>query len=421
MVLFRTLSALIAAAALVLTLRPALSAYFSSGNPGISKEGISVAGRITEEDARYHSLSGLLAYASRDNPDPVKAAERYLEALRRNPTDSQTWLAVSRAYRDSGKREEAGYAALKAVYFDRDNPVLIWEAAVFFLLDGKTGESARLFRRYLSMIPGDQENVYSLCYTMGVAPGDILNEIVPQAYAFYQRYLRFLIANRLLNESLEAWEKMKRYNPGREDFLRYADFLIGSGETEKALALWKDFIKRFRPEEAKKEAEEYLSGDRIWNGDFELPIENGGYDWRLGRSGDVRIFTDRDVKREGDSSLSVNFDGSSNPDIYIARQIVPVEPGRRYRLNGYIKTDKLTTQNGLELEVSGLLCGPFAVRSEPVTGTNMWKEVELEFLSPQACRTVQVGVRRERSLKFDNRISGDAWIDSVTMIEEPGT
>ena len=56
-------------------------------------------------------------------------------SLKRNPTDARVWVAIAKAYRDSGKSGHAEYAVRKAVYMNRNNPALIWESGVFFLLE----------------------------------------------------------------------------------------------------------------------------------------------------------------------------------------------------------------------------------------------------------------------------------------------
>lgn len=412
MALFRIVSTAMALIPVMLFLRPVLSEYFLPGNAEITEKSVSLASRITGEDARYHYLSGLLAYNVHDRLSIEKAVKSYLLSLEENPTAGRTWLAVAKAYRDTGMKEKAEFAARKAVSLDRNNSTIIWESGVFFLLEGHTAEAMRLFRRFISMVPQEQESVYSLCYTMGVNPAYLLENLVPAEYAFYQRYLGFLASNKLLDEAMEVWKRMKDMNPQREDYLRYIDFLLGSSEMEKALKEWDDFVKMFRVMEGSRPAGEFL-----WNGNFELPPENGGFDWRIGKAGGVRVFRDKDVKWLSDTSLSVNFDGLSNPGIAIAQEIVPVAPGKRYKLSGYIKTEKLTTRNGIIFGVSGLLCDPFAVKTEPVTGTTMWKKTELEFATPSTCKAVRVVIAREKSDKLDSKISGDAWIDSLSLSE----
>ena len=159
-------------------------------------------------------------------------------------------------------------------------------------------------------------------------------------------------------------------------------------------------------------------GDIIWNGDFELPAENGGFDWRLGHAEGVKVFIDREVRLTGNASLRASFDGRSNPDIYVAKQIAPVEPESLYRVKLSIRTEGITTLNGVFLDVSGYRCPNLTVRTEPVTGTtNLWKDISTEFVTPKDCMAVWLGIRREKSDKFDNRISGNVWIDSVSMAQ----
>lgn len=408
-VILRILFVVLSIAVLIAFLRPALSEYYLGKVSGLNEQNISRASGITDEDAWYHYLLGLLHYVVHDAPELRKSESQYILSLRRNPTDSRVWLALARSYRDSGMVESADYAIRKAVYLDKNNPRLVWEAGIFFLYQNKVNDAVRSLKRYIYMVPGDQENVYSLCYMMGVKPAVMLDDLVPQDYNFYKRFLDFLMSYRLFGDSAEVWKRLKKLNPERSEYLRYCNLLIEGGEMTEAQAIWDEFIKKFGIGGTR------LSDNMIWNGDFELPLEDAGFDWRIGKSEGVRIFRDKDIRLSGYASLSVRFDGKSNPGLYIARQVVHVSPGQKYRLSGYIRSEKITTLNGIVLEVSNRLCDPFVKQTEPVTGTNLWKKVELEFKTPPRCTAVAVGIKRERSDKFDNKISGDAWIDSLSM------
>jgi len=84
----------------------------------------------------------------------------------------------------------------------------------------------------------------------------------------------------------------------------------------------------------------------------------------------------------GKRSLGVLFDGKHNPDIAFASQVVRVLPNGQYTLRAQIKTDGLTTANGVFLQVSGHNCTGPDRRSDMVTGTSFWKEVTIEFEAP---------------------------------------
>lgn len=412
MLFFKITGVALAILAVITLFRPALSEY-KSNITKFNENDLLVASKITKEDARYHYILGLYYFNNPNRPDIDKAIKSYLLSLEKNPLDSNSWLAIARAYRDKGMKEYAGYAVKKAVYADRNNPDIIWESGVF-LLESNVPEAISLLRKYIYMVPQEQENVYSLSYMMGVEPAYMLKNLIPQEYSFYQRYLNFLMNNKLFQESAEAWRAMKTFNPERKDYIQYCNFLIQSGNMSEASEVWNEFLKRF---DLVKNGNT-PNGNHIWNGGFEMEIENGGFDWVIGTTEGVRIFRDRDIKASGYASLSARFDGKNNPDVYIAQQIVLIEPGKLYKVAGSIKTDKITTRNGIFLEVSGYQCSPFVIKAEPVTGTNLWKRMELEFTTPQNCKAVRVGIRREKSDKFDNKIGGDVWIDSISMIQK---
>lgn len=403
-----TLFSIIVASAFI---RPALSDYYSKGVLESDKEKVLRASRITNESARYHYLMGLVEHAPRDRSGSERAIGHYLASLNNNPSDSQVWLAIASAYRDIGNTKDADYALTKALYYDKEVPNVIWESGLFYLSENKQKEALQVLRRFISIVPAEQENVYRLCYMMRLSPLDILNDLIPADYSFYKRYLTFLIGNKLLDESTEVWKRIKTYNPDRSEYLSYCDFLIASGAMSDALALWDDFVKKFYDSKINQ------TDAILWNGDFELPIENSGFDWKVGVADGVRVYRDKDIKWTGFASLSVNFSGNTNPGVAIVQQIVPVHPGQKYKLSGHIRTEKITTQNGIVLEASGYLCDPFTKKTEPVIGTTLWKRVDLEFTTPQKCKAVFIAVKRERSDKFDNKISGDAWIDSLSMTQ----
>ena len=54
--------------------------------------------------------------------------------------------------------------------------------------------------------------------------------------------------------------------------------------------------------------------------------------------------------------------------------------------------------------------------SEMYTGSVGWTESRVEFDTPPGCSYVGIRLRREKSDKLDNLISGDVWIDNVRLI-----
>ena len=240
----------------------------------------------------------------------------------------------------------------------------------------------------------------------------MLEAVVPPSYEAHSGYLSFVQGAGLVDDTAAAWEQLKAYGPKKPDYMQRIDFLLQKDMIAEAVKVWDEYVKRFNIVEAQTSEQNLL-----WNGGFQLPLEEGGFDWRKGKAAGVRVFIDKDVKLGGDGSLSAMFDGRENPDIRLVQQIVPVSENTEYLLSGFIKTNNLTTKNGIFLEAFPYRCDTFYARTEAVTGTSFWKRVDTSFATPASCRTIVVAVRRETSQKLDNRIGGDVWIDSLVLAQ----
>lgn len=407
---FRAGAVVISLLLMIVLLRPVISQHYSSRKPAAEGD-ISRASRVTPENAAYHYILGLLAFGVHDEPSIRKAISEFHLSLTHNPLDGKAWLALSNAYSDNGNDRAAEYAIRRAAAVDAANTNLSWEAGLFFLLRERFDDAVPFLKKYITIVPADQERVYLTFYGLGVKPSYLLDNLVPYDYQHYKQYLGFLMANNLVAEAAEAWRRMAGWKLERPDYLTYCNFLMQAGYIGDARTEWGQFAKKFHLEKGDE-----APANLIWNGEFEVPVQNGGFDWRIGKAPGVRIFLDTDIRKTGYNSLSVGFNGKTNPDIYVARQIVPVQPGQRYRVEMHIRTERLTTTNGVLLEASAFKCGPLVVRTEAVTGTTLWRDLELEFDAPQNCKAVQIGIKRDQSTKFDNKISGNVWIDSVSMV-----
>ncbi len=390
--------------------RPVVSQLLAPKDPTKEKR-LRWASAIAGEDGKYDYTLGLVSYAVHDRESLVKAIGKYRMSLRKNPTDGRVWLALAKAYNDLDMTGYAEYAFKKAAYTGRGDRGIQWEAGVFLLLEGKAPDAVLAFKQYMRLVPSDQGVVYSLFYTVGFEPTFILDSLVQKEYRSYREYLGFLMANGCVPESVETWKRMDAWSRSRADYIAYTNFLIDKGNTERAHELWGEYTKNFGLLDSS-----HSPTNILWNGGFELPVQDGGFDWRIGKADGVRVFIDSDMKKIGQAALSAQFSGKANPEVYLAKQIVLVEPDTKYSLKGRILTDNLTTTNGIVFEARSYLCDDFTQKTEPVTGSTLWKDVGTEFTTPARCKLITVGVKREKSTKFDNRISGDAWIDLVSLI-----
>jgi len=377
----------------------------------MDEKGLLSAASLDSRNATYHYALGRFYQYSSDASDINKAIRHYRNSLRQSPLQAGCWLDLSKAYLTAGLTKEAEAALERAIGLNPKNPAVMWEAGIFYLMSGSMDMAVKAFKKFILIKPEMQDDIYDLLYKLKLKPHYILSNLIPESYPYYRGYLLYLISTERITESNNLWKRIEFLPKEDELFLRYTDFLISRHLYNEAGDVWKVFTDK----KNKKVREDRPS--LIWNGSFELDIENSGFDWRVSETKGVDVFLDRDIHLSGNRSLGVSFDGKENPDITIASQVVKVVPGTKYLLRGYIKTSSITTTNGLFLSVEGHDCKSLYKKSEVVTGTNLWRELSIEFNAPPACNAIFVNMRRERSYKLDSIIGGITWIDEISLIQ----
>lgn len=153
------------------------------------------------------------------------------------------------------------------------------------------------------------------------------------------------------------------------------------------------------------------------NPGFEKAVSKGGFDWRLSNRRDQgwRIQPVEGTAKEGRHSLQVTFTGEQNCSFAHLSQVVPVTPGRSYRLTAWWKGEGLSTDQGPFLEIYGYDAKGLRVRGPMLSGTRDWEEVSLDFSVPQECHAVVIRLRRLPSRKLDNKIKGRMWVDDFRL------
>jgi len=184
------------------------------------------------------------------------------------------------------------------------------------------------------------------------------------------------------------------------DQLLFCDFLISNGRFKEAKSIWHLWRKN--------------DIALIHDGGFEAEPLNMAFGWRFETGPGFILERETRPACSGNSCLHVHFNGVGNISSNLVWQIVPVSPGTAYTLRFVRKGGNLTTDRGVFLTVSGYK-NEFKTISEQVLGDSPWQEDKIEFSVPAGCEAIVLRVRRDESLKMDNKISGDYWLDSVKL------
>src|SRR5258708_31816251 len=115
----------------------------------------------------------------------------------------------------------------------------------------------------------------------------------------------------------------------------YIQYLLDHKDVDQARLVWQQAAPRFG-------LSCYLPTRKnlIVNGDFNLDVLNGGFDWQYQRQSSVTLTLDPSDFHSGHRSLLITFDGAGVSDAGI-RQFIAVQPKTLYEFSAFYKNGEL--------------------------------------------------------------------------------
>lgn len=353
-------------------------------------------GLLDNLDAEYSLRKSKILLRSGDNKE---GNELLFRAIKANPLLSGAFVDLSEYFLEINENLKVEKLLKRARDIAPLSFALLWRIAIDSLWVGNNDLALDCLKTISKV---DSNKVFDLSWKVFNDNELILANLVNENNAI--SYLNYLISKKQVDETLVLWEKIDKWSLDKSDFVdKYINFLIDYDRLDKAESLW---IEKYgKPDD----------DSLMWNGGFERkPVQNG-FGWRISQTEDAFIGYDWENKVEGNYSLQVIFDGKHNANFRHVSNVVPVKPDSDYIFSSYIKSDNLTTRNGILWEIA---CYPNRLMSETTnshTGTNDWLKIEKQFHTPSDCYAVKIVLRRFKSDKLDRYISGNVWIDDVKL------
>jgi len=153
----------------------------------------------------------------------------------------------------------------------------------------------------------------------------------------------------------------------------------------------------------------------LYNGGFEWPPGEGGFDWRLGRAPGSRISLATGPGVTGQLALRVAFEDRRVPFNHV-QQMLALPPGR-YRLTGRERAESLRTERGLVWTVAcAAPAGPTLATTVPLRGQANWRDFSVGFEVPAAgCGGQWLTLTLPARIPAEQRIGGVAWFDDMRI------
>jgi len=328
------------------------------------------------------------------------------DALFDDPSSADRWCDLADEFSREGDKQRANYCFQRAGKLDPNNPAVNLRAAEFYSKAGEKTRALEALARAVGSTPGEEDRVFVFCDRLGGCDETFFDFLRGNRRAS-QGFFDHLIDLHRKDLLASAWKSLQEQ--GYADDSRagsYVRDLVRAGNPDAAAEIWAEYLGGRRCD--------YKRGNELFNGDFESEPTLSVFDWSFAGGGPV-VKRDSSVAMSGHWSLRIDYDGTRNINEAQAWQQVVLGPGR-YRLQAYLRTENLTTDEGVRLRLYDKASpSSLDIRIQSLQGTQDWTLLQQTFLVPPQSRLLCLEIRRDASERFENRVAGSAWVDGVSI------
>ena len=353
------------------------------------------------------------AYLWAEGGNPAAAVQELQQATRLNPQMAEYWSALGKACYAAGNLGSADQAFERAAGLAPAKPRFAWEAGLHYAITGRTGQAVAHLRRLLRLEPYQASQVFALLLRAGADAPYVWRELVSSSAPEVRlAFLSFLVSQQAAGAAEKFWEEVA----GAGTLLppaaavRYVEELLRYRQYRAAAEVW-TYLRR-----SGTVTDDASAANLVFNGGFERPPLRNGLDWHLQQQSYLSADPADPRARSGRRALRLDFTVPDNSEYEPAYQFVPVVPGQAYLLSAYARAEHLTSDSGPRLRVEDPQCPAcLIVASEGTVGTQGWRRLEARFTTPPAADVIRLSLWRPRSRTFPMEISGQFWLDDVSL------
>jgi hypothetical protein len=398
-------------------IRSAVARHFSDQD---NENQLQKAVRLEPGNPEYWYTLGRFQQYNLEQPDSLKAEASYQKAISLNPWATEAWMDLGTAYELDGNTDEARIAYQKAKKSYPSSADVSWRYGNFLLREGEQEQAYAELHRAIEADPRRAASAFSRAYRTNPDIDELLQKLLPAGQSIYVDVIWEAFSEKQLAIAKTVWARLLALHPKLQirDVDHFASELVAAGEFAEARKVWDqgtatmDLPALLRPQ-----------GSLVWDPSFETDLVGNTFSWQYHPiEQGVSIGLDKTEKLSGHQSLRLAFDGKHDPNVEAACTTVIVQPSTTYRFSGWLKTNGITTDQGIgfRLRTLGDTSGVSTVtNTKKIAGTTPWGFVEQTISSDSKTHRVQVCVVRDASEDPDVRITGTAWVDDVNLLPQP--
>ena len=379
-----------------------------------TRAGYERAAALEPDNARNWFLLGRSFLYDFEQPDPQSAVQSLRKAVALDPYSAEALLDLATAYDGQGDTADARQAFLAAQRVYPLSADVAWSYGNFLLRQDEQGAAFREIRKAVELEPKRAAEAFSRALRAQPDANVVLDKAMPQSAAVYLPILHLLSDVGDLDNAQIVWSRLiaSRHTEPISEMFFYINALIHQRRVADATHAWNEAVSIMQNPPPPDPA-----GSLLWDGGFESGYAGGGFSWHFSpATSDVQISFDQSEKHSGERSLRILFNGHRNISFEDACHDIAPEPGKKYLLSAWVKTQSLTSSEGVRLQIFVFSAtGTDRVASEEVHGTQPWKQIQLAWVAPPGAGFGSVCVKRNMSDMPESDIQGAAWLDDISM------
>lgn len=382
--------------------------------PDVTEGGLDMARmavRWAPGDPLAHWRLGSLEEKAFSAENIAAAVGEYQMAVRLSPNDYRYWMEFGRALESSGDRESGEKALRRAVELAPAYSHPRWHFGNLLVREGKYNEA---FEQLGHAVESDNEmrrQVFDLA--MHVFDGDVneIDKVTSVSPAARMQFANYLIKVQKTDDAMRLWTAV-----GAADRAKQSELVK---EFEQALIDGKQFhavltvMRELGPEAGAAQPEQFQ------NGGFEGELTQTGpdtFNWVTEGRALVQVILDSQA-HSGRKSLRLAFKAPRTLGKIPISQTLVVQPATLYRIECYLRVDKLISSSTPSIQVTDAVDGSVLVNSAPApSGTSDWQLVTLDFTTKPQHDGITVGFYRAPCADVQLcPIFGTIWYDDFNI------
>ncbi len=364
------------------------------------------AAHLDPGNAEYQyrlGLNSLLAFQS-----PQEALPFLKSAVALNPHRSDYWFGLANGNQLVGNRSGQEVAMERAIRDDPSTPDVAWEAANLYLANGETDKALMEFRVLMANDPSRVPDALNLIWQTKPDLDSLLGHSLLQNPEVYMALVEYFASRNENDLAFRVWSAAAALGEPIEQgrVLDYVRYLLSNNRVAQAKTVWRDAallsnLQNYQPE----------SNNLIVNGDFNWPVLNSGFGWRLSEQAGVAMALDTSHIHSGNHSLAISYDSTGIEDTGIS-QWVAVDPNTSYHFSAFYLAPDMQGAGGPQFVIEDLTTGLAVAATDDLKDAQDWKSVATDFTTGLLTDLVRIRIRRH---PVGNAIRGKLWISEVRI------